>query len=227
MKLRSEKLCREVGGKKLVDNISFELQQNEIVAIIGPSGAGKSSFLRLLNRLDEPTGGTVYLDERDYKTFLPAELRRTVGMVLQTPYLFAGTVAENLQFGPQQRGEVFSPEQQEQLLTQVGLAGYGSRDVAHLSGGEAQRISLARALANSPQILLLDEPTSALDDRSGREVEELLLETMQRRQISCLIITHNLEQARRVANRVLLLAAGGQKALGTPQEVLPYAKQFN
>lgn len=227
MKLRSEKLCREVAGKKLVDNLSLELQQNEIIAIIGPSGAGKSSFLRLLNRLDEPTSGTVYLDGQDYKTLLPAELRRKVGMVLQTPFLFAGTVAENLQFGPQQRGETFSPEQQEQLLTQVGLAGYSSRDVAHLSGGEAQRISLARSLANSPQILLLDEPTSALDAKSGREVEELLLETIQRRQISCLIITHNLEQARRVANRVLLLTAGSQKALGTPDEVLSYAKQFN
>jgi UDP-glucose/iron transport system ATP-binding protein len=126
--------------------------------------AGKSSFLRLLNRLDEPTGGTVLLDGVDYHQIPPRELRRTVGLVTQRPFLFAGTVHQNVGFGPRQRGDTISDARTEELLARVGLSGYANRDVANLSGGEAQRVSLARALANSPRVQLLDEPTSALDD---------------------------------------------------------------
>ena len=125
-------------------------------------GAGKSSFLRLLNRLDEPTSGTVLLDGKDYHEIGPRELRRRVGMVMQMAYLFPGTVAANIAFGPQQQHEPISLEQIERLLERVGLPGYQDHDVNNLSGGEAQRVSLARTLANSPEVVLLDEPTSAL-----------------------------------------------------------------
>ncbi|MCB0189747.1 MAG: ATP-binding cassette domain-containing protein, partial [Caldilineaceae bacterium] len=147
--LQTEHLTRTVEETQLVDDISIAVQQGELLAIIGPSGAGKSSFLRLLNRLDEPTAGTVYLDGQDYRTIPPHALRRRVGMVMQAPYLFPGTVTANLRYGPAQRGETLTADTVEQLLNRVGLAGYGDREISRLSGGEAQRVSLARTLANN------------------------------------------------------------------------------
>ena len=162
--LRTEHLGRSVRDKILIDDANFILQIGEVLAITGPSGSGKTSLLRLLNRLDEPTSGTVFVEGADYLHLEPRNLRRKLGLVTQRPYLFPGTVADNLRFGPAQRGETLSAESIEELLTQVGLRNYAARDVANLSGGEAQRVSLARTLANSPLVLLLDEPTSSLDD---------------------------------------------------------------
>ncbi len=98
--LETDHLCRAVVGKVLVDDVSVQVRAGEVVAVVGPSGAGKSSFLRLLNRLDEPTGGTVRLDGRDYRELEPRDLRRRVGMVMQSANLFPGTVGENVAFGP-------------------------------------------------------------------------------------------------------------------------------
>jgi putative ABC transport system ATP-binding protein len=122
--LETQNLSRAIVGKLLVNDISVEVQQGEVLAVVGPSGAGKSSFLRLLNRLDERTGGTVLLDGQDYSEISPRELRRRVGMVMQMAYLFPGTVAANIAFGPQQRHETIMPQQIHALLERVGLPGY-------------------------------------------------------------------------------------------------------
>src|ERR1700752_4493324 len=206
--LRAENLGRSVPGKILVAGASFEVRKGETLAIVGPSGSGKSSLLRLLNRLGEPTSGTVYLDGTDYRQIPPRELRRRVGMVLQRPFLFPGKVADNLQFGPTQRGQTLSPTQIAELLAGVGLSGFESRDVSNLSGGEAQRVAVARALANSPEALLLDEPTSALDEAAKREVETLILQIGQEHGIPCVLVTHEAAQAQRLAERALVLEAG-------------------
>jgi putative ABC transport system ATP-binding protein len=218
--LRTEHLTRVVDGQRLVDDISVIIYQGDVVAVVGPSGAGKSSFLRLLNRLDEPTEGTVYLDNQDYRLIPPQELRRRVGMVLQTPYLFAGTVADNVRFGPQQRGQEISDAVVEDLLARVGLAGYGSRPATNLSGGEAQRVSLARTLANGPEVLLLDEPTSALDDDTESEVEKLIVQVIQQQALTCVMITHDMAQAARMASRLIELRQGKLVRVGPIQEVL-------
>lgn len=218
--LRAENLGRSVSGKVLVSEANFEVHKGETLAIVGPSGSGKSSLLRLLNRLDEPTSGTVYLAGVDYRQIAPRELRRRVGMVAQRPYLFPGTVADNLQFGPRQRGQELSPAVVEELLTGVGLAGYGSRDVANLSGGEAQRVSFARAMANSPEALLLDEPTSALDDDAKRGVETLIQQIGRKQGIACVLVTHEVGQAERLAERALILEAGRIDRSGPVEEVL-------
>ncbi|MHB8302585.1 MAG: ABC transporter ATP-binding protein [Acidobacteriaceae bacterium] len=208
------------GEKTLLRDISFRLQRGHVLAILGPSGAGKSTLLRLLNRLDEPTCGQVLLDGQDYRELEPAVLRRRVGMVMQRAYLFPGTVSSNVAYGPAQQGRTLGPAQIGALLEQVGMDGYADRNVATLSGGEAQRISVARALANEPEVLLLDEPTSALDETAKQGVEGLLARIARERHATCVWVTHEVAQARRVADRVLRMDAGRIVAAGTTEELL-------
>jgi putative ABC transport system ATP-binding protein len=218
--LETQHLSRAVVGKLLTNDISVRIEVGEVLAVVGPSGSGKSSFLRLLNRLDEPSGGSVLLNGQDYKELEPEELRRRVGMVMQTPYLFPGTVANNVSYGPRQRGEAFVDAQIAAVLQRVGLSGFQQRDVSNLSGGEAQRVSIARTLANAPEIILLDEPTSALDENSARDVEDLVLDVIRERQMTCVIVTHNNDQARRLADRTMIIAGGRSVAIGPTTEVL-------
>ena len=218
--LESERLSRIVDGKALVNDVSVQIAVGEILAVTGPSGSGKSSFLRLLNRLDEPTGGTVLLQGTDYREISPRELRRKVGMVTQRAFLFPGTVADNLRFGPRQYGASASDDQVDALLAKVGLPGYAGRDVTNLSGGEAQRVSVARAVANSPIVLLLDEPTSALDDAAKAGIESLIRSLIRQDGLTCVLVTHDVAQASRVADRIMVIESGRVVKIGDPAEVL-------
>jgi len=218
--LRAENLGREVADKTILRDVSFHVNTADLLGIVGASGSGKSSLLRLLNRLDEPTSGTVYLDGQDYRHVPPRELRRRVGMVTQRAYLFPGDVASNLRFGPAQRGQTVPNEEVVRLLERVGLPGFSAREVSVLSGGEQQRVSLARALANRPEVLLLDEPTSALDEESKVGIEELISSLVRDHGLTCVMVTHDREQARRMCNRVILLEAGQLVQTGTAVEVL-------
>ena len=217
--LQAQHLVRSVTRKTIVDDVSFDLNAGELLAIVGPSGAGKSSLLRLLNRLDEPTSGTVLVQGRDYREIPTRELRRQVGMVMQRPFVFPGTVGENLRFGPQQLGRSLGDEEIEALLKGVGLSGYAGEDVGHLSGGEAQRVCFARALANQPKVLLLDEPTSALDESARSEVESVIRKIVQEG-VTSVLVTHDLAQSRRLATRVAQLEAGKLIRIGSISEVL-------
>ena len=218
--LRAEKLSRVVADNTILSDISFDVAPGDLLGIVGPSGSGKSSLLRLLNRLDEPTSGTVYISGLDYRQLPPRELRRRIGMVTQRPFLFPGDVASNLRFGPAQRGETVPVEEILRLLDRVGLPGFAEREVSVLSGGEQQRVSLARALANRPEVLLLDEPTSALDEKSKLGIEELISSLVRDQGLTFVMVTHDREQARRMCNRVLLLEAGHLVQSGTAVEVL-------
>jgi putative ABC transport system ATP-binding protein len=209
--LRTDRLGRAIQGAALVTEVSIEVASGERLVIVGPSGSGKSSLLRLLNRLDEPTEGTVFINGVDYRTIPPQTLRRTVGMVTQRPVMFPGTVADNIRFGPQQRASALSDEHVNTLLARVGLTsvasgttGFAARSTANLSGGEAQRVALARALANAPSVLLLDEPTSALDEDSKAGIEALI----QSLDVTCVLVTHDMAQARRMATRILTMTRG-------------------
>ncbi len=218
--LATQHLSRRIGSAILVDDISVELPAGDVLAVVGPSGSGKTSFLRLLNRLDEPTSGTVFLENVDYRQIPPCELRRKVGMVTQRAFLFPGTVYDNVSFGPRQRGAILDEQQVEALLTRVGLPDYGGRDVANLSGGEAQRVSMARSLANSPIVLLLDEPTSALDDRAKAGIEALIRDIILDQHLTCVIVTHDIAQAARMATRAMVIEHGRATRIGSVQEVL-------
>jgi len=218
--METKNLTRKVGARTLVDRVSVVIEPGEILAVTGPSGAGKSSFLRLINRLDEPTDGLVLIDGQDYRGFKPPVLRREVGMVMQGANLFPGTVGSNLQFGPAQSGFPLDEDKTNRLLVEVGLSGYATRDVASLSGGEAQRVSIARTLANQPRVLLLDEPTSALDETAARLVEDLIVKINRERRMTCVIITHSPDQAERIAPRTMYMASARLVAIGPTRSIL-------
>jgi putative ABC transport system ATP-binding protein len=218
--VRTEHLGRRVGETWIVNDISLEVHRCELLGIVGASGSGKSSFLRLLNRLDEPTSGTVYLDGEDYRQITPRTLRQRIGMVTQRAYLFPGDVAANVRFGPAQRGEALPDSDIAGLLERVGLPAFAGRNVANLSGGEQQRVSLARALANRPEILLLDEPTSALDQQAKAGVEELIRKVAGESCFTFVMVTHDREQALRLCHRVALMEAGRLVEVGPPDQVL-------
>lgn len=218
--LRADHLSRAVPSRIIVNDVSFDVMRGEVLAIFGPSGSGKSSLLRLINRLDEPSSGTVFLEGVDYRAIPPRQLRQKVGMILQRAFLFHGTVAENVRFGPRQQGRELSDIEVRELLQGVALEGYEDRDIAPLSGGEAQRVAIARALANQPEVLLMDEPTSALDEESKHQVEETISKVIDQHRLTTILVTHEIAQAARLAHRVLLLREGRAESIGAPREVL-------
>lgn len=138
---------------------------------------------------------------------------------MQRPFVFPGTVGENLRFGPRQQGKEIPDSEIERLLSAVGLSGFAGEQVTHLSGGEAQRVCFARALANGPSVLLLDEPTSALDEAAKFDVEAVI-RNIANEGVTSVLVTHDLTQARRLATRVARLEAGRLTRIGRVSEVL-------
>jgi putative ABC transport system ATP-binding protein len=192
------------GDVVVLDHVSAEVPAQGITAVVGPSGAGKSTLLRLCNRLEVPTSGRVLHLGREVADLDPLELRRQVGMVFQTPALFGGTVDDNL--------AVAVPDSsRDERIHALELAAIGrdflARQADSLSGGEAQRVCLARTLLTGPQALLLDEPTSALDEGPKRSFEETT-RRLADGGIPALWVTHDVEQVRRIADHVLHLREG-------------------
>lgn len=203
------------GGRRVLERVSAAFGRGVVTAIVGPSGAGKTSLLRCLNRLEEPDEGEVHLEDADIRTLDPTELRRRVGMIFQTPVLFEGGVRANLTYGMDGVPE----STLEGVLDAVGIApSFLERESSALSVGQAQRVCIARALVRGPEVLLLDEPTSALDFRAAARIESLL-GGLTDRGLSLVLVTHNLEQAKRVATRAVLLVEGKVIADGTPVDV--------
>jgi putative ABC transport system ATP-binding protein len=219
-KLAAENLSFAPGGDPIVRGVDLAVAAGETVTVVGPSGAGKSTLLRLLCRLDEPTGGAVYLDGTDYRSLDPIDLRARVGMVPQDPALRDGTVRENVTIGPRLRGESVDPGRVETLLEQVDLGGDVDRTVAELSGGEAQRVAIARTLMVDPEVLLLDEPTASLDPEAQAGVERLLRELLTDADRTVLLLTHDQAQVDRIADRVIEFVDGRIRSRGSPREVI-------
>ena len=208
--------------RRILDDVSFQVRRGSVFTVLGPSGSGKSTLLRCLSRLIEPDAGRILLDGRPASELPVQELRRRIGMVFQRPALFEGAVLDNLLYGPRllthgrlgPDGRTRPPAPAEEelaatLLRRVGLpVDLLRRPVADLSGGEAQRVSIARALANDPEILLLDEPTSALDPTASQLIQDLLLQLADRTDLTFVFVTHDLRQARRIGDRGLLLVDG-------------------
>jgi putative ABC transport system ATP-binding protein len=198
-------VCVDRAGRPVLTGLTVEFETGA-TAVVGPSGAGKSTLLRLLNRLTEPDRGAIAFAGHPLADYDILELRRTVALVPQIPALLDGTVEDNIRFVVGLAGRAVDVRE---ALDASGLdASFAGRDAAHLSVGEQQRAMLARALAQAPQVLLLDEPTSALDEASRDAVESTLHDLRARRDLSVLLVTHDREQAGRLAERVVRLDAG-------------------
>ena len=204
---------RGQGAVPVLDDVSVALRGGDALTLVGPSGSGKSTLLRCLNRLVEPTAGTVRFDGRDIRSLDPRDLRRRAALVMQTAVLFEGTVRDNLRLRPADARFDFSEPRLTQVLVEVGLEpGFLERDATTLSGGERQRVSIARALLRDPQALLLDEPTSALDPPNAALVVDTIFRLRESRQISIVAVTHQPELVRRLGGSLLYLVRGRVQA---------------
>jgi putative ABC transport system ATP-binding protein len=218
--IRIENLKLARNQRPVLNGVRMSIGAGEIVCLLGPSGGGKSSLLRCINRLTEPPPGTVFLAGTDVAATDVLVLRRQVGMVFQKVSLFPGTVAENVEFGVALQKKALSSADIERLLSLADLPPeFAVQDSQSLSGGEAQRVAIARALATEPSVLLLDEPTSALDPAATRHVEETMLKLRGELGLTLLWVTHQPEQARRIADRIYLLVDGQVMDEGAPDHL--------
>ena len=207
--LEARHLSREVGPsgnrKAIVSDFTYSFLEGNIYAILGPSGAGKSSLLRLFNRLDEPTSGEIILKGKNYRLYSPCKLRRSTGYLFQTPYLFPGSVEENLLFA----NSALDSRQIDQLLAMASLKPEIKIQNTHkLSVGEMQRVALARLLATKPTVILLDEPTSALDPTYTEMIETAIRQIVARQKLTAIIVSHHPQQALRMGGEALLIVSG-------------------
>jgi putative ABC transport system ATP-binding protein len=213
-----ERVTLSRAGRPVLEDVLASLPEGAS-CIAGPSGCGKSSLLRLLNRLADPDAGSVRYRGVDVRERDPLELRREVCLVPQLPALLEGSVEDNVRFAADRAG--LDPDV-PRLLGLAGLrAAYAERDAARLSVGEQQRAMLARALALEPRVLLLDEPTSALDEEARGAVERTVAELRERIDVSLVLVTHDLAQARRMADWVVRLDGGRVIEQGPVGELLP------
>jgi len=216
-------LCKSFGNVNVLNGISTEIAQGEVVAIIGPSGCGKSTFLRSLNLLEEPTSGTILFEGTDItdKSVDINKMRQKIGMVFQQFNLFPNyTIQNNITLAPVKLGLMTQQEAEKkakELLERVGLPERANDYPSQLSGGQKQRIAIARALAMNPDVMLFDEPTSALDPEMVGEVLELMRE-LARDGMTMVVVTHEMGFAREVANRVLFIDEGKIQEENTPEE---------
>jgi len=201
-------LKKSLEGTPVLKSIDLDVRLGEVMGLLGPSGSGKSTLLRCLNRIIEADSGDIFYKEKDLKEYPPSELRKEVVLVPQESVMFSGTVFDNVAYGPSIEGDV----NKEHILNCIRDAGLSSdfeeREAEKLSGGEKRRVALARALALEPEVLLLDEPTSGVDPKKKEEVERSILNFSDKRDLTVIWVTHDVDQAKRVSTRIANLRDG-------------------
>lgn len=201
--------------------VSLNVERGEILAIIGPTGAGKTTLLRLIDQLDSPASGKVLFDGREVTPRLRTGVRRRISMVLQKPVVFDASVYDNVAFPLKVRkyDRKAVPEKVNAILKTVGLDGYQKRKARTLSGGETQKVALARALITDPEVLLLDEPTANLDPVSLDTIEDLILQLNRDSGMAIVIATHEMAQGQRLAHRIGVMMEGELIQVGKPGDI--------
>lgn len=222
-------ILKETGATIGVNKASFSVEEGEIFVIMGLSGSGKSTLVRLLNRLIEPTSGKIWLDGKELSSLNKKELlevrRKSMSMVFQNFGLFPNrTINRNVEYGLEIQG--MDKEEREknaaESLALVGLAGYGEQYPSQLSGGMQQRVGLARALANNPDILLMDEAFSALDPLNRKDMQDQLLDLQDKMKKTIIFITHDLDEALRIGDHIMIMRDGSVVQTGSPEEILAH-----
>ncbi len=223
--IKFDKVGKVYGDFTALDEISFEAGKGELVALIGPSGCGKTTCLRMINRLIESSSGTIYIDGVDVSTKDPVELRRNIGYVIQQvgllPHL---TIGKNIGLVPKLKGwkEKDYSDRVDKLLDMVGLDPnvYRDRYPTELSGGQQQRIGVIRALAAEPPVVLMDEPFSALDPISREQLQDELVRIQKEINKTIVFVTHDMDEALKIADRVAVMLDGHIIQLDTPEEIV-------
>ena len=222
--IRLEHVTKVYGETIAVNDFSLEVAKGEVCVLIGPSGCGKTTTLRMINRLIEPTSGKIHVDSKDTSQLKPERLRLSIGYAIQSVGLFPHlTVAQNIATVP----ELLHWEKPriarriEELLALVGLPGeYARKYPKELSGGEAQRIGVARALAADPPILLMDEPFGAVDPLTRERLQAQFVRIQQELKKTVILVTHDLDEAIRLADRIVIMAAGKLVQYDAPETIL-------
>lgn len=235
---KKDQILRESGHTVGIYDVNFEVREGEFFVIMGLSGSGKSTLIRCLNLLNKPTAGEIIIDGSDIMKYSTQELRefrqQKVAMVFQSFGLFTHrTVLGNVEYGLEVRG--IAKEERTKIaqktLATVGLEDWGGKNPRELSGGMKQRVGLARALANDPDILLMDEPFSALDPLIRRDMQLELLDIQSKVKKTIIFITHDVNEAFKLGDRVAVMKDGQIEQIGTPEEILenpasPYVADF-
>lgn len=224
-KIRFSSVTKVFNGNRAVDGLSFGVKEGETLVLIGTSGCGKTTTLKMINRLVEPTEGTIELDGEDISGLDPVELRRGVGYVIQSIGLFPHmTVGKNVGVVPELIGW---PEEKvrgrvEELLSMVGLDPevYADRYPVELSGGQNQRVGVARSLAADPPVVLMDEPFGALDPITREQLQNEFLALLEKIKKTIVFVTHDIFEAVKIADRIALMDEGRLVQIGTPREIV-------
>jgi len=200
-----------VGDLEILKDISLDINNNDFIVLLGPSGSGKSTLLRMLNCLNSPTSGEIYFHDQSASEYDIIELRKKVGMVFQAPTMISGTVKENLILSHKwEKGSNPAIDSDlTNMLEQVGLdSSFLDKNAKSLSGGEQQRIALARVLLNKPEVLLLDEPTANLDPQLAQKILKLIFELYQKLGLTVVLVSHHHSEIKKFAKQVVILIDG-------------------
>lgn len=209
------------GSIDALAGVTIDIASGECVALVGESGSGKTTLLRCFNRLVEPDEGTLHVDDVDVRTTDAVALRRRIGYVLQEGGLLPHwTVRRNVELVPWLEESPNAAAAATDALALVGFdSSFDRRYPAQLSGGQRQRVAMARALAAHPNVLLLDEPFGALDAITRADLQEMFASVRRRRPITCVLVTHDLFEARRLADRIAVMRTGRIEQIGTPSAI--------
>jgi len=221
-------VSKKFSEKEVLKNVNFEVEKGETFVIIGPNGSGKTTILRLLHLLDTPTSGEIIFNSQNANSSSEKqlELRRRQSMVFQNPIMFSTTVYKNIVAGLKFRKQ--KPEEIEKKVNEIlkyfNMVEFADQKATTLSGGEMQKVALARVLVLKPELLLLDEPTANLDPTSGALIEEVIRDLKQKKEHTIIMTTHNMFQAKRLADRVGFLYEGEIIESGPVKEIFENPK---
>ncbi|MGB9936116.1 MAG: ABC transporter ATP-binding protein [Methanobacterium sp.] len=217
-----ENIYKSYEDLQILNDINLKIRKGTSTALVGPTGSGKTVLLRLIDLLEKPSSGKVYFEGIDANESNNSRLdiRRQMGMVFQKPLAFKASVYDNIAYGLKVRGKTKNMDEKiKDILKVIGLEGYDNRNALKLSGGETQRLALARAMITDPKLLLLDEPTANLDPISTAKMEELIAKINREFETTVIMTTHDLSQGQKLADEMVILNNGIISQKGSPEEI--------